>query len=339
MDIQKFLEENIVVDCHLDLLFDVEIQRKLGRKNVIVEDYFPRFKAGGINIVVSSLYIENEYIPEGALRKAMAQISCLYSEVEESNGEIIIIKEYNDILMAIQENKIGIMLSFEGIEPLQRDIRLLKTFYELGVRMVGINWSRGNSAADGCKYNDYNYIGYGLTEFGVELVKQAEELGMIIDVTHLNEKSFWDVLDISKNPVIASHSNCRSVSDTPRNLSDEQIKAICEKNGVICFNANSMLVSHNNIENANVLQYIKHIKYVKDTLGSSCIGFGFDLCDYILKYSLDIKIIEGAVFDTFNGYYDIKLILQNLHKQGFDLNDMQNLAGKNILRVFRTVLK
>lgn len=339
MNYQQFAEQNIVIDAHLDLLMDVEIQRNLGRTRIIIDDYLPKFRAGGVNIVVSSLFIENSYIPECALKKAMIQIGCLIKEIEESDGQIMLIKNHNDIVEALENNRLGILLGFEGIEPLHNDLNLLRVFYELGVRILGICWSRSNPAADGSKFDDFEYTGYGLTEFGVELVKHAQELGMIIDVSHLNEKSFWDVLELVEGPLMASHSNCRSIADTPRNLSDQQIDALIRHDGLICFNANSLLVSFGDKDNANMQGFLKHIKYVYEHWGSEHMGFGFDLIESIANYSLELKAIGDMVYDSFNGHSDIPLILENLHKEGLSLDDLKNLAGANLQRLFKSVLK
>src|SRR5690625_2063866 len=131
-------------------------------------------------------------------------------------------KSYDDILEAKRTGKVGILLSFEGVEPLYDDITLLRPFYELGVRFVGLTWSRRNAAADG-SIEDDTFNGGGLTPFGKQLVQEAENLGMIIDVSHLNDPGFDDVLATSKQTIIASHSNSRKITNKLRNLrSDEQ---------------------------------------------------------------------------------------------------------------------
>ena len=139
-----------IVDAHLDLLYDIEKKRKMGQNKIIEREYLPEFREGGVNIVVSSIYIDEDFIPELALRKALDQISAFYWELEESGDKIIFAKNVADIDKALKEDKIGILLSFEGVEPLMNDINLFKIFYELGVRGVGLTWSRRNFAADGC---------------------------------------------------------------------------------------------------------------------------------------------------------------------------------------------
>src|SRR6056297_737426 len=179
--------QNFNVDIHFDLMMFVEEQRRKGRKNVIQEDYLPGFREGDFKLIVSSLYIDDIFLPEMALRKCLDQISGLYQEIKESNGDLKLCKTNEDIEALKQTDQIGIMLAFEGVEPLYNDIDLLDVFYELGVRIMGINWSRRNYAADGSFFNDRREGKKGgLTPFGVELVERAEALGIIIDVSHLN---------------------------------------------------------------------------------------------------------------------------------------------------------
>ena len=162
-----------------------------------------------------------------ALRKALDQISFLYQEMAESAGALRLCRTMADARLARENGEVGVMLAFEGADPLMNDIHLLRIFYELGVRGVGITWSRRNAAADGAGVrNDAPFSGGGLTAFGVSLVQAAEKLGMFIDVSHLNDAGFWDVMNIAETPVIASHSNCRALVATLRNLADDQLEAI-----------------------------------------------------------------------------------------------------------------
>ncbi|QEK13326.1 membrane dipeptidase [Crassaminicella thermophila] len=328
-----------IVDAHFDLLYDVVRQRQLGRSKVIETDYLPGFKEGGVNIVVSSLYIDEIFIPEMALRRALDQISALYEEVDESRDKIMLCRNYKEIEVAIKEDKLGILLSFEGIEPLYNDLNLLRIFYELGVRIVGLTWSRRNYAADGCHFNMVKEGKKGgLTSFGVELIEMAEDLGMFIDVSHLNDEGFWDVLEVSKKTIIASHSNCRKLVPVMRNLTDEQIKAIALKNGVIGINiANKFVADNDNMANTKAL--VDHIDYIVNLVGIKHVGFGFDFCDELRKYELP-KIVNSKreSYDILKGHKEIKEITKELIKRGYKEEDINMIFGENFLRVYRAVL-
>ena len=166
----------------------------------------------------------------------------------------------------------------EGADPLQNDPGLLRIFYELGVRGLGLTWSRRNYLADGSFFFPAKEGQKGgLTPFGFEVVKKAEELGMFIDISHLNDEGFWDVMGAASKPVIASHSNCRQLTGMMRNLDDEQIKAIIKKGGVIGMNGVSKIVSPDK-EAPNFGDLADHVDHIAELGGVDHIGLGLDIC-------------------------------------------------------------
>lgn len=334
----KNIHENFtIVDAHLDLLFDIEKKRKMGQKKVIEAGYLPEFKEGGVNIIVSSIYIEDDYLPELALRKALDQISAFYSELDESGDKIMFVKNLSDMAEALTTGGIGILLSFEGVEPLINDINLLRIFYELGVRGVGLTWSRRNYAADGCSFARVKDKENGLTEFGEQVVKQAEELGMIIDVSHLNETGFWDVMEITTQPVIASHSNCRAINGIMRNLTDDQIKALAKTGGVIGINAASVIVAENN---ADVKALADHVDHLREIAGIDHIGLGFDFCDQIFRdQSQNKDKKQDGPYDVIKGHRNIYRLTEELIMRGYTDDELRLIYGENFLRVYKSVLK
>ncbi|MDD4569651.1 MAG: dipeptidase [Tepidanaerobacteraceae bacterium] len=334
----KNIHENFtIVDAHLDLLFDIEKKRKMGQKKVIEAGYLPEFKEGGVNIIVSSIYIEDDYLPELALRKALDQISAFYSELDESGDKIMFVKNLSDMAEALTTGGIGILLSFEGVEPLINDINLLRIFYELGVRGVGLTWSRRNYAADGCSFARVKDKENGLTEFGEQVVKQAEELGMVIDVSHLNETGFWDVMEITTQPVIASHSNCRAINGIMRNLTDDQIKALAKTGGVIGINAASVIVAENN---ADVKALADHVDHLREIAGIEHIGLGFDFCDQIFRdQSQNKDKKQDGPYDVIKGHRNIYRLTEELIMRGYTDDELRLIYGENFLRVYKSVLK
>ena len=340
-EINDILKKETVIDAHFDLLFDVVRQRQYGRRKVIETDYLPGFIEGGLNIVVSSIYLDDDSLPEMALRKALDQVSALYAEIDESPDKIMLCKSYADIMKAIKESKIGIMLSFEGVEPLYNDLNLLRIFYELGVRIVGLVWSRRNYAADGCHFSKVREgTRGGVTDFGVQLIEAAEALGMFIDVSHLNDEGFWDVIKIAKKPVIASHSNCRVLAGTMRNLTDEQIKALASKGGVIGINVASKFTADND-KNADIEHLVNHVDHIVKLVGIEHVGFGFDFCDQLSKY-MHTKQLKGTSlksFDVFKGHKENKYFLAEIVKRGYKHEEIKLILGGNFLRVYREVLR
>lgn len=328
-----------IVDGHFDLLIDVARKRELGYKQVIETDHLPEFQAGGVNIIVSSIYIEDEFLPEMGLRKALDQISALYAEIDESPDKIMLCKSYGDLLQARAQQKLGIILSFEGVDPLGNDLNLLRIFYELGVRGIGLVWSRRNFAADGCHFfpKREGQRG-GLTPFGVALIEEAERLGMFIDVSHLNDEGFWDVMAVTQKPVIASHSNCRAVTDVARNLTDDQIKALAARHGVIGMNSASRFVADRD-EDSNVDSLVRHVDHLVKLVGVEYIGLGFDLCDF-LRARQPRRAVESPrkAFDVIKGHKNIGQFTAGLIQHGYNDDEIGLILGGNFLRLYETLM-
>lgn len=338
--IRRIHDNYTIVDAHFDMLLDVEMKRSFGYKKVIETQFLPDFKEAGVDVVVCSLFVEGVYLPEMALKKALDEISALYSEIDESPDKLMLCKSYNDILKAKGEGKLAILLSFEGVEPLTNDLNLLRMFYELGVRLVGLTWSRRNFAADGCHFSpkEEGRKG-GLTPFGVELIKMAEEMGMIIDVSHLNDEGFWDVMDFAKKPVIASHSNCRALASSMRNLTDEQIKALAQRNGVMGMNGCSGFVS-DRCDEADVRHLALHADYIARLVGVEHVGLGFDICDFLpsppVKPANEPELKNHDVIDR---HKNIIFFTEALIDLGYGDEEIGMILGGNFLNLYKQILK
>lgn len=319
------LKESVVIDGHFDLLNVVYERRKEGKKRVILDDFYEDFKKGGVNIIISSLFVSERYIPEMALRNALDQISSLHKEIDESDSKIMFCKDYKDVDYAIKNNILGIMLSFEGLDPILNDSYLLRVFYELGVRFAGLVWSRRNYVADGCFFQSVEEGKKGgLTNFGVKVLKELQDLNMIIDVSHLNDEGFWDVIKFTTKPIIASHSNSREIFKSMRNLTDEQIKAIAETGGTIGMNANGSFVS--DTEN-NAEGLVKHIDHIANLVGVEHVALGFDFCDMFRTESKD----------TLKGYKDIGNLVEVLSKHGYNRKEIKMILGENLLNLYKRI--
>ena len=167
---------------------------------------------------------------------------------------------------------------------------MIDEYYEYGARHASLTWNEENKLATGVR-GDSNR---GLTQIGKKAVKKMQDKGMIVDVSHLNDKSFFDVIDITSSPIIASHSNSRALCNSMRNLTDEQLKAIRDVNGVIGFNSYKGFIDENK-EKQNINRGIDHIKYIADKIGIDHIGIGFDYNEYFEDEDAPyIKGLENA---------------------------------------------
>ena len=287
----------LIVDAHYDLLSDVYRLRKKGERKVIERFYLEDLKQARVNVLICSLFVSDQYLPEMALKVALDQIGMLHCEIEESFGMFVLCRNASEVRKAVDAGQMALLLSFEGIEPIGNDLVLLRIFYELGVRFVGLTWSRRNYAADGCHFRAIaEGTTGGLTSFGVLLVEEAERLGMILDVSHLNDTGFSDIIKFSKKPFIASHSNSRSLCPVARNLTDEQIKALASRGGVIGLNNMLNFVFPKKQEQESSDKHVPpvdvpegkepyeglldHAQHIIDLVGPDHLGFGFDLCEF-----------------------------------------------------------
>ncbi len=328
---------SFVVDAHFDLPWDVANQRERGHKDVLAGQYLDRFREGGFNLIVAAIFLENFFLPEMGLRRALDQISYLAEEVEALSGSVRLCRRLEDIRQLETNGQFGLLLSLEGADPLQNDLQLLRIFYDLGVRALGLTWSRRNYAADGCAFSTAaEDRGNGLTAFGRSLVAKAEELGMLIDVSHVNEAGFWDVIEIAGKPIVASHSNCRALADTPRNLKDKQIEALAEKDGVMGMNAISAFVGDGS-QKRGVDDLLDHVDHVVKIAGIRHVGIGFDFCSGFKNYlNLDHAL---ATYDVLPGHHHLKDFTAGLIERGYSEDDTRLILGGNFLRVYDEILR
>ena len=324
------------VDAHFDLTYEVANRRERGSEKVVETSYLQEFRGGSVDLIVSAIFINDFFLPEMGLRKALDQISYLLEERDETPGKFRICRTIAEAYSARASGETAIFLSLEGADPLQNDIQLLRIFYELGVRGLGLVWSRRNYAGDGAFFTETREGRKGgLTPFGIELIEKAENLGMFIDVSHINDEGFWDVMDISSRPVIASHSNCRAIAGTMRNLSDEQIRAIAQNNGVIGMNSINQFIREDRPE-VTISHFIDHVDHIAGIAGVEHVGLGFDLCDSFINFLQVEKPLE--TYDVIKTHAGLGEFTAGLITRGYTEDEIIAILGGNFMRVFGDIL-
>lgn len=324
------------IDAHFDLTYDVANRRERGETKVIETNYLPQIQTGSFDLIVSAIFIHDLFLPEMGLRRALRQISCLHEEIDETPGQFRLCRSMTEAHAAKAAGEIALLLSLEGADPLQNDIRLLRVFYELGVRGLGLVWSRRNYAGDGAFFEKTREGKKGgLTPFGVQLIEQAEKLGMYIDVSHLNDEGFRDVMEVASKPIIASHSNCRALAETMRNLTDEQIKAMAANGGVIGMNAINLFTKSDK-ENVNVFDLIDHVDHIVQLAGIAHVGIGLDLCDSFEDYLNMSEPIE--THDVIENHAALGEFTAGLIERGYCDDDILAVLGGNFKRIFEEIL-
>lgn len=319
----KLHYHSVVVDAHCDTLLDIAAgKRELGRLAVEGHADLPRLKTGGVKVQFFAAFIEPQFKPVGALKRALTLINCLYREVSANQSQLGLVRSYKDLESLVTAGKIAAILSVEGGEVLEGEPAILEILYHLGVRSIGLTWNQRNQLADGVEESQ---TGGGLTKLGVQVVNDMNNLGILIDVSHLSESSFWDVLKHSKQPVIASHSNCRGLCEHPRNLTDKQIKELAQQGGVICITfAPQFVTTHGP---ATLDQVVDHIDYACQLVGSRHVGIGSDFDG--------IEVTPEGLSDA----TCFPAITDRLLSRGYSNEDIRCILGANILSVLKTVLK
>jgi membrane dipeptidase len=291
---------------------------------------------------VASVFLEDRYLPNEALAVTLDQIARLYVEVECCDG-FAICKSYDEIQAARGSGKISLVIGMEGAEPLGSDLDLLRAFYELGLRVIGLTHARRNAAAAGAAFAPNSSPPDGLTGFGRDLVRECERLGIIIDLAHISPAGFDEILEITSKPPIVSHTNVRKLYDIDRNVSDEQIIAIGRRGGVI--GINSILVSPRK-EEATLDRYIDHIEHVIELIGIDGVGIGFDFIEFMYRGWPEKARAEfhekyphvHFIPDLANHGHAPKLILK-LFERGFSEEQLEKILFENWLRIFKQLLQ
>ena len=272
------------------------------------------------------------------MRVALDQVARVYAETAASE-RFAICKNYREIKVAREEGRIAFLITMEGVEPLGTDLNQLRVFYELGVRSIGLAHARTNAAGHGGVFAPSGSPTEGLTAFGCEVVHECEALGVMIDLAHINPAGFEEILAITTKPPIVSHTNVRRYYDIERNISDEQIKMIGERHGVI--GANSILVSPLK-EESTLDHYVDHIEYIANLIGIDSIGIGFDFFEFIYRQwpesrqkDLAEKLTTPHFIADLRNHSHARNLTGKLIERGFGDDQIEKILRGNWLRIFK----
>lgn len=333
------LHEPGLVDMHYDLLMDLFEKRH--RDHVLATDYLSDLRAGGIGVMAANIYISDEYLPEMGLRVALDQVSRLYREVDEAN-DFTICRTYAEILEARKSDKIALLIAMEGIEPLGIDLDLLRVFHELGLRELSLTHARRNWAGSGGIFSPSGSPRDGLTSFGRDLVRECGSLGIILDLAHINPAGFEEVMELTDGPLIVSHTNPRRYFDIERNISDEQIRMIGEREGVVGVGA--VLLSPRE-EEVHLDTYVDQILHVAELAGIESVGLGFDFFYAIYRSmseaareELANKFTVPHFPDDLRDHSQTRNLTRRLIERGLTDEEIEKILHKNFMRIFMELL-
>jgi len=364
---KKLHFSSIVIDTHDDTtqrFFDAGFD--LGARNALGSIDIPRMKEGGLGAIFFSIWIPSKTTGQEAVKRALAQIDAVHEQVRKHSSDLMLVTTAEGIREAHKQGKIAALIGVEGGHMIASDLGVLRRYAALGARYMTLTHSGNAEWADSSTAKpEHN----GLSEFGKDVVREMNRLGMIVDVSHVSDKTFADVLAVSKAPVFASHSDCRAICDAPRNMTDDMIRALAAKGGVIQINYHVGFLSQEfrNAEKAHP-EWDKAIalevqKRCGDRQGCQLIEGDRVTREYVLRGDLPrvdwTKIIEhidravkiagiehvglGSDFDGANmpfGMEDVSKLPQitnALLEKGYSEGDVKKILGENTLRVMAEV--
>lgn len=319
----------MLFNAHDDVWTNITRKRQLGRKDILRNYHFEQYRKGGVSGGIFVIW-QDEECGVSPKNSAYNIIKGMAIEAVECQDLVQIIRRKEDFEKAEKEGKLAVVIGVEGLNFIGGDLDLLYVLYMLGVRHSTLTWNEENALATGVNGNPQR----GLTELGKQCVHKMNKMGMVIDVSHANEKTFWDICEVSSSPIIASHSNCRELCDVPRNLYDEQLKAIAETNGVVGLNAYSEFI-HMDEKERTLERLAEHIDHMVEVMGIDHVGFGFDFVGYLHDETADNSARDDApLIKDFEDITKAQNLVTLLSKKGYSSEDIEKIKYKNFVRVF-----
>lgn len=301
-----------IVDGHCDT-----IQLALD-KNLDLSDKSLSFNlAGALDntpiIQMMAAFVNPSY--KNSFKRACDIISYFEKQINKYPQNLIQIRKSEDIEKVKKENKIGCLLTIENGSAIEDSIENINYFYKKGVKVMSVTWNEDNLLGCGAHTKNDN----GLTEFGKRYIKELNKKKIIVDVSHSSEKTFWDVIDTSVEPIVATHSCCYTLCAHPRNLKDEQIKAIAQKGGIIGVCYCKEFLSNN--KTAGTKEIVEHIAYIANLVGIDYVGLGSDFDG----------LEEKNIPNNLRNIGQINNLIEELEKVGFSKQEIYKIMGENWL--------
>lgn len=327
-----------IADMHCDTISEIYKLQKKGRPVGLKSSHL---QVDTEKMIKSGYILQNfaAYVNLAEIKNPFAYcnelIDCFYQEMEVLGDTIRVVRNYSDIEENLKAGKISAMLTIEEGGVCLGNLSLLRNFYRLGVRMMTLTWNYRNELA----YPNLSREGIskgkaaaeernGLTETGVLFVQEMERLGMIIDVSHLGDAGFWDVIKYTSKPFAASHSNCRTICPHPRNLTDEMLEALSHRGGVAGLNYYHAFVREtpqNKSPLSRVADLAAHARHMADVGGIECIGLGSDYDG--IDDNVEMKSCG-----------EMELLFEGLKEAGFHESEIDCIFYKNVLRLYKDLL-
>jgi membrane dipeptidase len=355
---RKIHFSSIVIDTHIDTTPKLQTDWKFTEEHKDGHVDLPRMKRGGLNALFFSIYMSGTVTGPKAVNDSVERIAAVHRLAEEIPDQLVVCTTAEQVRRANKQGKIAALMGMEGGHMINNSLAVLRMYAALGVRYLtlthSINTDWADSSSDQPKHN-------GLTAFGKDVVRELNRLGVMVDISHVSDKTFWDALETSRAPLIASHSSCRALSGHPRNLTDEMIKALARKGGVIQINYLDQYIDN------NLYEYWQKARPLMNELTSKYPGrenaakrreevakqFGpppkasweriIDHIDHAVKLVGPNYVGLGSDFDGAGmpeGMEDVSYlpkITEALLRKGYSEQDIRKILGENTIRLLGEV--
>ena len=331
-EVMKVHRFALLIDTHNDITsrtvegFDIGPRNTSDRKT---HTDLVRMKEGGIGAQFFAVYVAAQYVNgnHSANRTLQMIDTVRHDIIARYPNDFTFATTAAEIESAHKKGKIAALMGIEGGHAIEDSIRLLRDYYALGVRYMTLTHSNTNNWADSSGDNTRTDVQHhnGLTDFGKDVVREMNRLGMMVDIAHVADKTFWDALEVSKAPIFSSHSSARALADVPRNMTDEMIVALAKKGGVIQINFSCGFLKVGS--KPTVADVAAHIDHVKQIAGIGAVGIGSDF-DGI-----------GCAPEGLDEVSKFPNLTRALLEKGYSAEDIRKIYGGNLLRVMRAVEK
>jgi len=334
---------------------------------------FNKIKAGNLGAEFWSIWVDPKSHTGHEARRALDMIDAVYEQARRHPDKMMMAFSTQDILAAHRQHKLAALMGVEGGHAIEGDLRLLRDYYRLGVRYMTLTWSNTNALGDSSGDLDDKTIQHhnGITDFGRQVVREMNRLGMMVDISHVADSTFYQALAVSRAPVIASHSSARALTNVPRNMTDDMLIALARNGGVAQVNFYCAFISQKYADSAKQLQdqhdpdyeklralweqdrtpdVIRGIEQAQASLGSKLprppLSDLIDHIDHMVKVAGVNHVGLGSDFDGIDcspqgisSVADLPKITQALYERGYNASDLDKILGGNLLRVFAEVEK
>jgi membrane dipeptidase len=332
----------VIADAHVDLLMELAYrERRLGETDVFARTWLPLLEQGGVGLQVCPIYVDVTVQPEGSLREALSMVASFHRAVAENADRVLPVRDAADLARVESGERLGLMLALEGVECFGVETWPADVFHALGVRMAGLTWNRRNAFADGAAED-----GGGLSRLGRELVDRLVELGIVLDLAHASRGVYAELLERAAGaPILCSHGGCRAVNDTPRNLDDDQLRALRDAGGLFGLMLHPLAIDPHT---RTIDRVIDHLEHAASVIGVDRLCLGGDFTRRLWEAMppppepkdglMPAGLAPGMGLDGLVGSDDYPNLLAGLDRRGWSRADVEAVTHGNLLGFLREAL-